>query len=140
MGEIDHKHRLAQSLSWLLAEGVKKGDLLYSVQEEGNVFTATVTIPSQGTSFEGTPQESRKLAEQTAAEAALEGLREQFAAVGKTAKVKKEKTPPVEIDQKHKLAQSLSYLLGGEGVKKTDLLYSVQGEGSVFTATVTIPS
>jgi len=59
---------------------LEKGDIIYEVVEDGDKFIATVTIATMGTSFIGAASASKKEAERSAAEAAVDSMQAEIAA------------------------------------------------------------
>jgi len=89
------KTRLNQVTQLLKGSTLVKGDIVYECVEVDGGFVANVTLVPVDASYEGLPGASKKLAEQNAAEVALEALQDRVAPLeeehlAKKAKLKKE--------------------------------------------------
>lgn len=86
---IDPKSRLNQAIQLMLTRPIAKGDIQYDTRESEGSFISTVTLTNVPGPIEGTAAENQKLAEQSAATAALEQLAPQLGPLEEEAKAKK---------------------------------------------------
>lgn len=83
------KGMLVQGLQRIFQRTVAPDDIIYEVEGEQGNFVATGTISAMGYTFTGQPQKSKKDAERSAAEVALDALRFQIEAAEVVSKERK---------------------------------------------------
>lgn len=88
----ESKSRLTQAVQ-LMVGTMNKGDIVYETVQEGSQFTATVVLQAHdpSTGYQGLPADSKKAAENAAAEAALSALADQIAQAEEIHAAKKKK-------------------------------------------------
>mmetsp|Transcript_100936 Transcript_100936/g.256816 ORF Transcript_100936/g.256816 Transcript_100936/m.256816 type:complete len:306 (+) Transcript_100936:78-995(+) len=151
--EVQWKSKLTETAAKKAARPLTKGEFVYNttaVDETNKSFTSTVSgslLSKKYSSVE--PQISKKLAEQTAARAALQAeypeayteLAAHEVALA-PAKGEKRKSDPLPMGDKNELNHMMQMLLS-RSVTKDDVLYTlttIEGEKPSYSATVSLPT
>jgi len=151
--EVQWKSKLNETAAKKAARPLTKGEFVYNttaVDETNKSFTSTVSgslLSKEYSSVE--PQISKKLAEQTAARAALQAeYPEAYTELAAhevapaPAKGEKRKSDPLPMGDKNELSHMMQMLLA-RSLTKDDVLYTVvtiEGETPSYSATVSLPS
>mmetsp|Transcript_100935 Transcript_100935/g.256813 ORF Transcript_100935/g.256813 Transcript_100935/m.256813 type:complete len:307 (+) Transcript_100935:78-998(+) len=152
-GDVQWKQKLNECAAKKAARPLAKGEFVYTttaVDETNKSFTSTVSgslLSKKYSSVE--PQISKKLAEQTAARAALQAeypeayteLAAHEVALA-PAKGEKRKSDPLPMGDKNELNHMMQMLLS-RSVTKDDVLYTlttIEGEKPSYSATVSLPT
>lgn len=93
------KNRLQQGVQLILGRSVTRDDMIFVVEEEGDIFKATCTITHLSQTYEGEPQASKKLAEVSAAEVALLALEDQIAPLKEVHEANKKQKRKAELEE-----------------------------------------
>jgi len=106
--DVPAKSKLVHGLALLLGRPPTKADMTWTVEQEGGKHVGTVSLPSMDKTFTGEPADSKKGAENLAAEAGLAALAGEIATAEAEHKEKK--------DNKNK--ESLAKLKAAQEAKK----------------------